>query len=410
MTGFGARLKGRDVVESADPVPLFAARVRHYRRCDDLANSRPHLQLADSGAVAHRVYSGFCRVDTMSSYTAHSFFLTLILSVLAMVLTPRASRSTPPGVVMVIHGGAGTMNREDMTPERAAEYKAALTEALQAGYRILESGGSSLDAVEAAICVMEDSPLFNAGRGAVFTAQGHNEMDASIMDGKTRNAGAVASVTGIKNPIRAARRVMEQTSHVMLVGEGAEQFAHAQGLEFEDSTYFFTQQRWDELERTKEEERTKKREYGSLAFPHTDLGTVGAVALDKNGDLAAGTSTGGLSNKHWGRVGDSPIIGAGTYADNASCAVSCTGRGELFIRGALAHEVSVLIEYRHMPVDEAAKHVIHDELVKLGGEDTGGLIALDVRGHIAMECNTSGMYRGFVRADGVAHTFIYRDE
>jgi len=229
------------------------------------------------------------------------------------------------------------------------------------------------------------------------------------MEGKTHMAGAVASVTGIKNPVKAARCVMEKTSHVLLVGKGAEQFAREQGIEFADSAYFFTQERWDELQRTKEEEK-KKGEYGSLVFPHTHLGTVGAVALDREGNLAAATSTGGLTNKHWGRVGDSPIIGAGTFADNETCAVSCTGRGELIIRGSYAYELSALMKYRGMSVDNAAQHIIHGELVQLGGEGTGGLIALDRKGRFAMDCNTPGMYRGYVREDGVPHTFLYSDE
>ena len=312
--------------------------------------------------------------------------------------------------MLVVQGGAGTIKRESMTPERSHAYHQALAQALQAGYRVLQGGGSSLDAVEAAVCVLEDSPLFNAGRGSVFTSQGRNEMDASIMDGSTLKAGAVASVTRIKNPIRAARRVMEQTPHVMLVGDGAQQFAREQGLEFADSAYFFTQERWDELKRTQEEERAKENGHGALASPGTHLGTAGAVALDRGGNLAAATSTGGLTNKRWGRVGDSPIIGAGTYADNATCAVSATGRGELFIRGSLAHEVSVLMKYEGLSVEDATRRVIQDELVALGGEGTGGMIALDSSGRFAMECNTSGMYRGYIRGDGVAHTFIYRDE
>jgi len=234
--------------------------------------------------------------------------------------------------------------------------------------------------------------------------------DDAIMVGAPRKAGAVASVEGIKNPVRAARKVMEQTSHVMLVGEGAEKFAREQGLQFEDSAYFFTQERWDELKRTQEKEKELKKEYGSLEFPHTHLGTVGAVALDRNGNLAAATSTGGLTNKRWGRVGDSPIIGAGTYADNATCAVSGTGRGETFIRSAAAHEVSALMRYRSLSVEEAAQHVVQKELVELGGEGTGGLIALDRQGRFAMECNTPGMYRGYIAAAGKPHTFIYRDE
>lgn len=314
-----------------------------------------------------------------------------------------------PHAILVIHGGAGTISRESMTPEKEKAYRAGLSDALAAGYKILNSGGTSMDAVEAAVSVLEDNPLFNAGRGAVFTSNGHNELDASIMDGKTHRAGAVASVTGIRNPVRAARLVMEKTSHVMLVGEGAEQFAREQGLQFEDSAYFATPERWEELQKTKAEEK-EKGPHGSLAFPHTHLGTVGAVAVDRDGNLAAATSTGGLTNKRWGRVGDSPIIGAGTYADNETCAVSCTGRGELFIEGSFAKEMSVLMEYRGMTVEAAARHVIDDELVKLGGRDTGGLIAMDREGRFAMECNTAGMYRGYIGEDGVAHTFLYRDE
>jgi beta-aspartyl-peptidase (threonine type) len=341
----------------------------------------------------------------------HVYWIPLTLA-LASLLTPSATAHSADSAdaVLVIHGGAGTIRREKMTPERETALRAALGEALIAGHRILAGGGSSLDAVEAAICVLEDSPLFNAGRGSVFTSDGKIEMDASVMDGATQKAGAVASVQGIKNPIQAARKVMEQTSHVMLVGEGAEKFAHEQGLQFEDSAYFFTQQRWDELQETKAKERAMKKEYGSLAFPHTHLGTVGAVALDRSGRLAAGTSTGGLTNKRWGRVGDSPIIGAGTYADNETCAVSCTGRGEVFIRCVAAHAVSTLMRYDGLSVEKAAQRVVHEELVAVGGEETGGLIALDRKGRFAMEFNTSGMYRGFIKSDGVPHTFIYRDE
>ncbi|HET6348799.1 MAG TPA: isoaspartyl peptidase/L-asparaginase [Candidatus Krumholzibacteria bacterium] len=340
-------------------------------------------------------------------------YVTLLLSLiitLGTLLSQHALASSRSSkAILVIHGGAGTISPDKMTPDKEKAYHEALSQALQTGYQILHDGGTSLDAVEATICVLEDSPLFNAGRGSVYTSNGYNEMDASIMEGKTLRAGAVASVTGIKNPIRAARKVMEQTSHVMLVGDGAVEFAREQGLEFEDSAYFATPQRWQELQRIKEEEKTKGK-YGSLEFPHTHLGTVGAVALDKHGDLAAATSTGGLTNKRWGRVGDSPIIGAGTYADNATCAVSCTGIGEYFIRGSYAREVSVLMQYRGMSVDAAAKHVIHDELVKLGGEDTGGMIAMDRHGHFAMDFNTRGMYRGYIGEDGTPHTFLYRNE
>lgn len=334
----------------------------------------------------------------------------LTLTLLSLVIPAESTKSADSPLALVIHGGAGTILREKMTPEREAGIRAALAQALTTGYQILEQGGSSLDAVEAAICVLEDSPYFNAGKGSVFTSEGRNEMDAAIMDGATRKAGAVASVTGIKNPIRAARKVMEQTSHVMLVGDGAEKFAREQGLQFEDSAYFFTKERWEELQQTKEKEKALKKEYGSLAFPHTHLGTVGAVAVDAKGNLAAATSTGGLTNKRWGRVGDSPIIGAGTYADNATCAVSCTGKGEVFIRAAAAHEVSALMRYKGLSVEKAAQSVVRDELVDLGGEGTGGLIALDRQGHFAMEFNTAGMYRGYITKGAKPVTFIYRGE
>jgi beta-aspartyl-peptidase (threonine type) len=331
-------------------------------------------------------------------------FFSLVIS----AETAHAEKSAD--VALVVHGGAGTISRDKMTPERESAIRAALSEALAAGYRVLTSGGSSLDAVEAAVRVLEDSPLFNAGRGSVFTSEGQNEMDAAVMDGATRKAGAVASVRGIKNPIVAARKVMEQTSHVMLVGAGAEQFARDQGLQFEDSAYFFTQERWNQLQEAREKERAAKKEYGSIDLPHVYFGTVGAVALDRNGNLAAATSTGGLTNKRWGRVGDSPIIGAGTYADNETCAVSGTGRGEVFMRCVAAYEVSALMRYQGLSVQKAAQRVVHDDLIATGGESTGGLIALDRRGRVAMECNTPGMYRGFVGKDGVPRTFMYRDE
>jgi len=350
----------------------------------------------------------------MNSVATHLFriLFTLFLILLIAMVIPQESvhSSANSGVVLVIHGGAGTIERASMTAERDAEYRAALAEALVAGYRVLSSGGTALDAVEAAVCVMEDSPLFNAGKGAVFTSEGRNELDASIMDGSNRKAGAVAAITGVRNPVKAARMVMERTSHVMLVGAGATQFAKDQGLVFEDSAYFFTQRRWDELQKTQEEERRHQGEFGSLELPHTHLGTVGAVALDASGNLAAATSTGGLTNKRWGRAGDSPIVGAGTYADNTSCAVSCTGRGEIFIRCSAAREVAALMEHSGLSVMQAAKRVVQEELVELGGPGTGGLIALDRAGNIAMELNTAGMYRGYIGKDGKPHVFIYGDE
>jgi beta-aspartyl-peptidase (threonine type) len=347
----------------------------------------------------------------MGSVASHLHSVPFILVLIAMVIPMESSHSSAKSnVVLVIHGGAGTIERSSMTPERDAAYRAAMAEALLAGYRVLEAGGPALDAVEAAVCVMEDSPLFNAGRGAVFTSEGKHELDASIMDGSTRKAGAVAAIAGVRNPVKAARLVMERTSHVMLVGAGATRFAQDEGLQFEDSAYFYTEHRWKELQRTQEEEREHRGEFGSFALPHTHLGTVGAVALDAQGNLAAATSTGGLTNKHWGRVGDSPIIGAGTYADNETCAVSCTGRGEVFIRCSAAREVAALMEHRGMSVGDAAKRVVHEELMALGGAGTGGLIALDRKGNVAMELNTPGMYRGQIGADGKPHVFIYGDE
>jgi beta-aspartyl-peptidase (threonine type) len=310
-----------------------------------------------------------------------------------------------PEITMVVHGGAGTISRDKMTPEKEKAVRDKLAEALQAGHTILQNRGTALDAVEAAIKILEDSPLFNAGKGAVFTAEGKNELDASIMDGATLKAGAVASVTTIKNPIAAARAVMTQSKHVLLAGPGAESFAKEKGLEIVPPHYFFTQERWDELQKIKESEKA------SVTPPSSEkvmLGTVGALALDSHGNLAAGTSTGGLTNKMHGRVGDSPIIGAGTYANNKTCAVSGTGQGEYFIRLEIAYDVSALMEYGGMTLDAAADKVIREKLTGLGG--TGGIIALDKDGNIAAPFNTGGMYRGWIRADGQAHTAMYADE
>jgi beta-aspartyl-peptidase (threonine type) len=311
-----------------------------------------------------------------------------------------------PKIGLVIHGGAGTIERSKMTPEKEPEYRAGLQHALTAGYQILKRGGSSLDATEAAVRVLEDDPRFNAGRGAVFTNIGTNEMDAAIMDGKTLMAGAVASLKHIKNPVSLARLVMEKSGHVMMDGEGAETFAKENGIELVDQKYFYTQERWEALEkiRAAEEHRTG----GGKSFIITDQdrhGTVGAVAVDQNGNLAAATSTGGTTNKRSGRVGDSPVIGAGTYANNATCAVSATGDGEYFIRGTVGHDISALMEYRGMPLKEATQTVL-DKVAKLGG--SGGLIAIDRQGNIALPFNTSGMYRGYVDPNGKFVVEIYR--
>ncbi len=318
---------------------------------------------------------------------------------------PRGEVAKKPQITMVIHGGAGTISRDDMTPERERAYREKLTEALEKGMGILQSGGSALDAVESTIRILEDSPLFNAGKGAVFTADGRNELDASIMDGKTLKAGAVASVTTIKNPISAARAVMDKSKHVLLAGQGAELFAAAQGLDIVEPSYFFDQRRWDELLNAKEQQGA------SLVDPAVKpsaFGTVGALALDSQGNLAAGTSTGGLTNKMHGRVGDSPIVGAGTYANNTTCAVSGTGQGEYFIRLGIARDVSALMEYKKMSAEKAATMVIHEKLTGLGG--TGGIIVLDKRGNVAMPFNTGGMYRGWVKEDGKVHVLMYKDE
>ena len=308
---------------------------------------------------------------------------------------------------LVIHGGAGTIDRANMTPEKEREYRAGLERALAAGYDILKRGGSSLEATEAAVRVLEDDPHFNAGRGSVFTSAGTNEMDAAIMDGKTLAAGAVASLKHIKNPISLARLVLEKSGHVMMDGEGAEAFAKENGIELVDQKYFFTQERWDALQKIKaaEKHRTGGAGKAVLITDQDRHGTVGAVALDKNGNLAAATSTGGTTNKRPGRVGDSPIIGAGTYANDATCAVSATGDGEYFIRASVGHDISALMEYRGRPLKEAAQAVL-DKVGKLGG--TGGLIAIDREGNIALPFNTAGMYRGYVDPNGKFVVEIYK--
>lgn len=315
--------------------------------------------------------------------------------------------------ILVIHGGAGTITRENMGAEKEKKYVAALTKALEAGYHALKAGKTSVDAVEAAIHIMEDSPLFNAGKGAVFTHDGRNELDASIMDGKTQMAGAVAGVTTIKNPISAARAVMERSQHVMMAGQGAEAFAKQAGLELVDPSYFYTKERWEGLQNAIKEDSTKAvLDHGSkksmiLGIVNKDhkFGTVGAVALDQFGNLAAGTSTGGMTNKKYGRVGDSPVIGAGTYANNATAGISCTGWGEFYIRNVVAHDISAMMEYKNMSVADAAKAVL-DKVDQMGGN--GGMIALDKNGQVAMPFNTAGMYRGMVTADGKITVLIYK--
>jgi beta-aspartyl-peptidase (threonine type) len=314
------------------------------------------------------------------------------------------TRNASPGFALAVHGGAGTLRRGEMSEEKAALYHAGLRRALTAGRDILARDGSALDAVTAAVVAFEDDPLFNAGRGAVFTAAGTQEMDAAIMEGRDHRAGAVAGICGPKNPVLAARTVMEHSPHVLLIGDGALAFCHAQGLTFADKDYFNTEARWRALQRTLERQRRGLADDAVEDDEARRHGTVGAVARDRAGNLAAATSTGGMTGKLPGRVGDSPIIGAGTYADNASCAVSATGHGEFFIRFGAAHEVAARLRHRGQPLAEAAGEVIA-ALGGIGG--SGGLVAVDRDGAVALPFNCSGMYRGYVTADGIVHTAIY---
>ena len=304
--------------------------------------------------------------------------------------------------LIAVHGGAGTILRNSMTPALEANYKKGLLLALETGSKVLDKGGSALDAVEQAIIILENDPLFNAGKGAVFTHEGKNEMDASIMWGKDLSAGAVAGVHNVKNPIMLARAVMERTEHVLLCGAGAEEFARSIKLPFEPDEYFFVQQRYDQLMKIRESDRTAMDHSSEKKF-----GTVGAVALDKHGNLAAGTSTGGMTNKRYGRAGDTPVIGAGTYANNDTCAVSCTGHGEFFIRSVAAYDVSALMEYKNFSLKEACELVVKKKLPALGGE--GGLIAADKDGNVELIFNSAGMYRGIKREHEAATVMIYKE-
>ncbi len=348
-----------------------------------------------------------------------TFFLVITFFCTLTLHAQKSTAAQKEKFVLVIHGGAGTILKKNMTPEKEKAYQQALEQALQAGYAILNKGGTALDAVEAAVRVMEDSPLFNAGKGAVFTNEGKNELDAAIMNGKNLAAGSVASVTTIKNPITAARAVMERSEHVMMIGPGAEKFAQQQGLEIVDPSYFHTDDRWNSLQRIKKQDSLKTElDHGSKkSASEIDIkqpgnrdhkyGTVGAVALDQQGNLAAATSTGGMTNKKFGRVGDAPIIGAGTYANNATCAISCTGWGEFFIRLVVAKTVSDLMEYKNLSLKAAADELIMKKVPQLGGD--GGLIAVDKNGNITMPFNTEGMYRGYIKPDGKAVVKIYKE-
>ena len=310
---------------------------------------------------------------------------------------------------IVIHGGAGTILKEDMTPELEKAYLKGLDEAVQAGYAVLEQGGTAVSAVKAAVVVLEDNLLFNAGRGSVFTKKGVQEMDAAIMEGKGLNAGAVAGVRNIRNPIELAEEVMTSSNHVFLSGKGANDFAIKQGIKLEPDEYFYSQFRYDQWKQI--------RDSDSYSLDHTHqgveelmrdkkFGTVGACACDSEGNVASATSTGGMTNKKYGRIGDSPLIGAGTYANNETCAISCTGHGEMFIRAVAAYDVSAIMEYKHMSLKDAMHEVVHDKLVKLEGE--GGMIGVDAEANVVMDFNSAGMYRAMMHSNGESFTGIYK--
>ncbi len=345
----------------------------------------------------------------------------LLAALLGSQCQPEQKQAIPrPAYAIAIHGGAGVIRKADMAPGKEAAYRAALDSALTVGETVLKNGGTALDAVTQTVAWLEDNPLFNAGRGAVFTHEGRNELDASIMDGSTQAAGAVGSVMTVKNPIKLARAVMEKSPHVLLSGRGAEQFAVENGLDTVSAEWFFTQERWNALQKKLAEEK-KLGPQGALQYPNTSIsqypntpksqyhkfGTVGCVALDQAGNLAAGTSTGGMTDKRWNRLGDTPIIGAGTYASNDACAMSCTGHGEYFIRYAVAHDVWARMVYGGLTLQEAADQIVMKKLVEKGGE--GGLIAVDKDGNFALPFNSDGMFRGYARP-GERKVMIYKEE
>lgn len=351
----------------------------------------------------------------------HAIFIFPLWAQKSLTSLKQLQSPQSPRLGFMIHGGAGVITRGSLTPDKEKEFSVELERAVLAGYKALQDGRSGMDAVEIAIRLMEDSPLFNAGKGAVFTHDGKNELDASVMDGKTQAAGAVAGLRRVKNPITLARAVMERSPHVMMVGEGAEKFAREQKLEIVDEKYFWTRHRWDALQKVLKEEREKVRrgegEKGkgasakiagepSSRLDSNRFGTVGAVALDKDGNLAAGTSTGGMTNKKYGRVGDAPIIGAGTYANNNTCAVSATGWGEFFIRLGVARDIAAIMEYQAVPVQNAADRVIQ-KLQQLGGD--GGVIAIDAAGNMAVSFNSEGMYRAYINSEGKPVVQIYKE-
>lgn len=324
----------------------------------------------------------------------------------ALIFVLLSTQSARAEYALIIHGGAG-IEKGDFTAEEESQIRETMKQAAMKGKQILQNGGTSLDTVETVIRMLEDSPLFNAGKGAVFTNAGTNELDAAIMDGSNLKAGAVAGVTRIQNPISLARLVMEKSKHVLLVRDGAEAFAKENGIQLVDPKYFYTEKRWQQLQKAKEEEQNKSQPAPQTQSPKKELGTVGVVALDTHGNIAAGTSTGGLTNKKFGRVGDSPIIGAGTYANNSTCGVSASGTGEFFIRTVAAYDVSALMEYKGLTVQQAAGQVI-DKITKLGGD--GGLIALDSKGHVIVRFNTPGMTTAYLDANKNPVVHLYKEE
>jgi len=339
--------------------------------------------------------------------------LTLLTCLLLSAFANTAIAKDAPFAI-AIHGGAGTIEKARFTPKKEAAYRAKLTESVEAGYAILEKGGTSLDALTASINILENSPFFNAGNGAVYTHDETHEMDASIMDGKNRQAGAVAGVKHIENPINLARLVMDNSVHVMLSGGGAETFAKSQGVTLVDNTIFDTDHRYKSLQRAKAKMKKAKQQKQDYQAAHQSLdveykvGTVGAVALDKYGNIAAGTSTGGMTNKRYGRIGDSPVIGAGTFADNASCAVSATGHGEYFIRYNVAADICARVQYQGKSIEQAGKEVIHDVLMPIGG--TGGVIIIDTKGNISLPFNTKGMYRASKSSNQATYVGIFKED
>lgn len=353
------------------------------------------------------------------SYSFMKKIIVLFISILAFYSCREAVKETTTAAQekpnkaafsIVIHGGAGYIRKDNISPEREVEYRQKLEEAIRVGFDILKSGGTSLDAVQKTINVLEDSPLFNSGKGGVFTNEGTCEHDASIMDGNTLNAGASAGTKTVKNPINLARVVMENSPHVMLAREGAETFAKEQGLDIVDPSYFYTEKSMKALERVKASENKKVASFYDTDIQNSKFGTVGCAALDKHGNLAAGTSTGGMTNKRWGRIGDSPIIGAGTYANNKTCAVSSTGWGEYFIRGMVAYDISALMEYKGLSLKEASKEVIQNKLPSVGdGKGNGGIIALDTSGNMVMEFNTPGMFRATMNDKGELYIGLYKE-